>query len=83
MSGLIIVDEQMRAKLVKSNAPALLCTADGTVLGYFTPPAPLEKFKLQPQISEEEMARRMADTASPTYTTEEVMRHLKGMTKGQ
>jgi hypothetical protein len=83
MSRLIIVDEQTQAKLAKSNMPALLCAADGTVLGYFTPPTPAEKLKLQPQISEEEMARRLADTTSPTYTTEEVMRHLKGLSKGQ
>jgi hypothetical protein len=78
MSRLIIADEQMRAKLGTADVPAMICTADGTVLGYFTPTPP-QKLNLQPQISEEEMARRMADTTSPTYTTEEVIRYLKGL----
>ncbi|MCI0702497.1 MAG: hypothetical protein L0241_15545 [Planctomycetia bacterium] len=81
MSKLIIVDEQMKAKLGKDE-PVMICTADGTVLGYFTPTPP-QKLNLQPQISEEEMARRMADTTSPTYTTEEVISYLKSLKKGQ
>jgi hypothetical protein len=80
MSKLVIVDEQMRAKLGKDE-PAMICTADGTVLGYFTPTPP-QKLNLQPQISEEEMERRMADT-SPGYTTEEVISYLKSLKKGQ
>jgi hypothetical protein len=79
MSKLVIVTEEMRAKLGKDE-PVMICTADGTVLGYFTPTAPPEKLNLQPQISEEEMARRMADT-SPGYTTEEVVSYLKSLPK--
>ncbi len=83
MSKLVIADEQMRAKLGNSSEPVMICAADGTVLGYFTPTTPaLTKLKLQPQISEEEMARRMADP-SPGYTTEEVLSYLKSLKKGQ
>lgn len=79
MSRLIIADEQMRAKLAAGNEPVMICAADGTVLGYFTPTTPPQKLKLQPQISEEEIARRIADTTSPTYTTEEVLKYLRGL----
>lgn len=80
MSKLIIADEQMRAKLGNASEPVMICAADGTVLGYFTPTSPTQqKLKLEPQISEEEIARRLADTTSPTYTTEEVLRHLRGL----
>ena len=37
MNQIVIVDEQIRAKLVKVHEPALLCTPDGVVMGYFTP----------------------------------------------
>ena len=79
MNKLVIVDEQMRAKLGQGE-PVMVCAADGTVLGYFTP-GPPQKLKLEPQISEEEMARRMADP-SPGYTTEEVIAYLKSLKKG-
>lgn len=79
MSKLIIADESMQKKLGIAAEPAMIFTEDGTVLGYFTPATP-QKLNLQPQISEEEMARRMADT-SPGYTTEEVLRYLKGLPK--
>lgn len=82
MSKLIIADEQMRAKLGTGNEPVMICAADGTVLGYFTPTTPPQKLKLQPQISEEELERRRADTTSPTYTTEEVIQYLKSLKKG-
>jgi hypothetical protein len=79
MSKLVIVDEQMRAKLGKDE-PVMICTADGTVLGYFTPATP-QKLNLQPQISIEELERRRADKTSPTYTTEEVLAYLKSLPK--
>ncbi len=82
MSKHIVVDEQMRAKLGNPAEPVMICTADGTVLGYFTP-APPQKLKLQPQISEEELERRRADKTSPTYTTEEIISYLKGLPKGK
>jgi hypothetical protein len=81
MSKLIIADEQMQAKLGNGGEPVMICTADGTVLGYFTPTMQ-RKLNLQPQISEEELERRRADP-SPGYTTEEVINYLKSLKKGQ
>ncbi len=59
MSKSIIADEQMQAKLGNGDEPVMICSADGTVLGYFTPttPAP-RKLNLQPQVSDEELTRR-------------------------
>jgi hypothetical protein len=79
MNKLVIVDEQMRAKLGKDE-PVMICTADGTVLGYFTPTPP-QKLNLQPQISEEELERRRAARSQGGYTTEEVLNYLKSLPK--
>jgi hypothetical protein len=68
----------MQKKLAATGEPAMICAPDGTVLGYFTPTTP-QKLNLQPQISEEEIARRLADRTSPTYTTEEIIQYLKGL----
>lgn len=78
MSRLIIADEAMRAKLGKHDEPAMICDADGNVIGYFTPATPQKPLNLQPQISEAEIQRRIADTTSPRYTTAEVLRRLRG-----
>jgi hypothetical protein len=78
MSRLIIADEAMQSKLNHHNEPAMICTADGQVLGYFTPATP-QKLNLQPQISEEEIQRRLADTTSPTLTTAEVLQRLRSL----
>ena len=74
MSKLVIVDEQMRAKLGKDE-PVMLCTADGTVLGCFVPAALQPKQNFHPEINTEESAPRMAD-GSRGYTTTEVLLHL-------
>jgi hypothetical protein len=78
MSRLIIADEAMRAKLDKCDDPVMICTADGRVLGYFTP-APPQTLNLQPQISEEEIQRRIADKTSPTFSTAEVFERLRSV----
>ncbi|HEY1190749.1 MAG TPA: hypothetical protein VGE74_24170 [Gemmata sp.] len=82
MNRLIIADEAMQAKLMRAGEPVMICTADGTVLGYFTPTTPPQKLNLEPQISEEELARRLADRNAPTYTTEEIISDLKALRRG-
>lgn len=81
MNRFVIADEAMQQKLGKSNEPVMICAPDGTVLGYFTPSIS-QKLNFEPPISEEEMARRMADTTSPTYTTEEIISYLKSLKRG-
>ena len=58
MGKVIIADEHMQTKLGGAGEPAMICTADGRVLGYFTPTPP-QRLKLEPQISEEEIERRI------------------------
>jgi hypothetical protein len=78
MSRVIIADEAMRSKLGNHDEPVTICDADGKVIGYFTPALPPQTLNLQPQISEEEIQRRIADTTSPRYTTTEVLRRIRG-----
>jgi hypothetical protein len=78
MTHLVIADEQMKARLGRTHEPLLICAADGTVLGYFTPTPP-QKLNLQPQISEEELRRREEDTTAPRYTTAEVIAKLRAL----
>jgi hypothetical protein len=44
---------------------------------------PLRPDDLQPRISEEEIARRVADRGKGGHTTEQVLEYLKGLKKGQ
>ena len=74
MNKLVIVDEQMRAKLGKDESVAV-CAADGTVLGLFIPAVPPGKANLHPEIDDEETAPRLPD-GSRQYTTTEVLLHL-------
>lgn len=75
----VIADANMMAKLRPTEGPVEVIGPDGTRLGYFTPSGPPVKYNLDPGISEEEIARRFADKTSPTYTTAEVLAHLKGL----
>jgi hypothetical protein len=78
VTNLVIADEQMRAKLCKTHEPLLVCAADGTVLGYFTP-TPSQQLDLQPKISEEELLRREEDITAPRHTTAEVIAKLRAL----
>ena len=76
MSQITITDEAILAKLDSSNEIITVRDATGTVRGYFTP---FRLSDLQPQISEEELRRREADTTSPRFTTEEVIAKLRSL----
>ena len=81
MNRLIIADEAMQKKLGNPDEPTMICAPDGTVLGYFTPAPPLQKFNLQPQISVEELERRRTARSQGGYTTEEILAYLKSLPK--
>jgi hypothetical protein len=83
MNRLIIADEAMQKKLGNADQPAMICAPDGTVIGYFTPTTPPQKLLLEPQISIEELERRIADKTSPTYTTEEIIAYLRSLPREQ
>ena len=57
--SIVIVDDPLKAKLAAADMPLELCSAEGTLLGYFTP-AKAREYKLQPPASEEELNRREA-----------------------
>ncbi|MGL6094796.1 MAG: hypothetical protein ACRC7O_03195 [Fimbriiglobus sp.] len=77
MPKVVMIDEVLRAKFA-ADEPVEVIAADGTRVGYFTPtPGVPVRYTVDPGISDEELARRAADTTSPTYTTDEVLAHLR------
>ncbi len=78
MSQITITDEAILAQLRSGNSTVTVRDGDGKICGYITP---IRLSDLQPQISIEELERRRADKTSPTYTTEEVIAHLKSLPK--
>ncbi len=70
----ITLDDAVRDKLAAAGGCAELRDSAGNLIGYFTPkndPA------LEPQISEEEIKQRQAETE--VYTLDEVMAHLRSL----
>jgi hypothetical protein len=76
---MLLIDEAMRVKLASAVGPVEVVGPDGVRLGFFTPtPAgPPVTYNLDPGITDEELDRRFNDTTSPTYTTAEVLAHLR------
>lgn len=72
----ILIDETLAAKLKDLGRPAELCTAQGSVVGRFVPLIDLSVWKpVGPEISEEELSRRVA-YVGPCGTTEELLARL-------
>jgi hypothetical protein len=66
----IMIDAQMRSKLMSVSSSFEVVDENGRVLGVFTPRAPKE-----PQISEDELDLREQEEES--FSTAEVMAHLE------
>jgi hypothetical protein len=76
----VVVDETLRAKLLNLTQPLELCDESGRVLASLHPKLDLSQYEpLEPQVSEEELDRRMKSTQ--WYTTEEVLAYLKNLEK--
>ncbi|MSR56943.1 MAG: hypothetical protein EXS05_04645 [Planctomycetaceae bacterium] len=72
----VVIDRGVIFKLNELREALELCDESGRLLGYFTPAAdPCERF--EPPITEEELRRIENDPRS--YTTVEVLAHLKGL----
>jgi hypothetical protein len=71
----IIADESLRAKLEAANGPVPICASDGRVLAYATP-TKAATLNLQPQISEEEIQRRIKAGGGRKLT--DILRDLEG-----
>ena len=74
--SILIVDETVTAKLEMADGPVEVYARDGRRLGFFTP-GPPKRYKLEPQISEEELARRENDPNGKWYTADEVAAKMR------
>jgi hypothetical protein len=78
MFQITITDEAILAHLRNGNVSITVRDGNGKVCGIITPITEADK---QPPISEEEIARRLANRTGPTYTTEEIISYLKSLPK--
>ena len=73
----IMLDAAVARKLLDLQKEAELCDPSGKVLGRFIPLIDLSEWEpLTPDISEEELKRRM-NSKDRRYTTEEVLKYLE------
>jgi hypothetical protein len=73
----IMLDAAVARKLLDLQTEAELCDPSGKVLGRFVPLIDLSEWEpLTPDISEEELKRRM-NSKERRYTTEEVLKDLE------
>ena len=76
--SILIVDEQIAARLDKADGPLEICSRDGRRLGFFTPAKPA-KHQLEPTITDEEALRRLNDPNGRWFTAEEVEARLRNI----
>jgi hypothetical protein len=73
----IVIDADLRGKLLNLTEPLELCDESGHVLAQVLPAYdPAEYEPLEPQISREELERRK-QSKGKTYPTEEVLAYLE------
>ena len=72
----LIVDASLHEKLQALVQPVELTDCDGRVLGRYFPRLDPSEYKLEPQISKEELERRKR-SSEKTYTTAEVLAYLE------
>jgi hypothetical protein len=73
----VILDAETRSKLLNLAEPLELCDESGRVLARVLPEYDLKEYgPLEPQISREELERRLQSNGR-TYTTEEVLAYLE------
>ena len=74
----IILEQASRAKLEKLAEHAELCDESGRTLGYYTPAAVRSLYdSVEVPFTEEEL--RAAEAETESFTTEEVLAHLKSL----
>lgn len=74
----IVMDDVLRDKLNGLNEIVELCDDSGQVLARVVPTMSMRLDDFILPISEEELQRRL-NYSGPTYTTEEVLRHLESL----
>jgi hypothetical protein len=74
----VVLDASLREKLHQLIQPLELCDEDGKVLARLTPVYSASEYgPLEPQISDEEIQRRIK--SDKWHTTAQVLTHLNGM----
>lgn len=78
----VTVDAELKRKLYFFTTPLELCDEAGNVLARYTPSTPWNDpgnwHELTPEISEEELERRM-NSNERTYTTQELIDMIKAL----
>ena len=74
----ITLDDVLRSKLGNLGQTIELCDESGLVIARIVPSVDLSEYDLEPQISKEELLRRMQSNER-TYTTAEVLAHLESL----
>jgi hypothetical protein len=76
----VILDEEMRKKLLDCTKPLELCDEAGIVLARLTPSLnasdPDDWEELTPPVSDEEIQRQI-DSDEPTFTTQDLVERIK------
>lgn len=72
----ITLDAVTIARLTESGATLEVCDDTGKVVGEFRPKLDPAEYRLEPQVSDEELRRR-AESNERRYTTAEVLEHLR------
>jgi hypothetical protein len=76
----VILDEEMRKKLLDCIKPLELCNEAGIVLARLTPSPdgsdPDDWDELTPPVSDEEIQRRI-DSDEPTFTTQDLVERIQ------
>lgn len=75
----IVVDATLRDQLAGASGEVEVCDASGRVLGRFLPSyGGSEEDLVSPHPSNEEL-HRLANSGEPTYTTAQVLEHLRNL----
>jgi hypothetical protein len=78
----VILDMATSAKLDQVAGQVEVCDPSGRTLGYFTPVVDRSLYEgVEIPFSEEELVRGEEETSGRTYTTAEVLAHLKSLEK--
>jgi hypothetical protein len=77
--GQFFLDANVSSQLYSLSQPVELCDPTGRVIGKYVPLVDLTEWEpISPDISEEELDRRVKSD-EPSYTTAEVLAHLRSL----
>jgi hypothetical protein len=75
----IVLDAELRTKLLSLSQPLELCDESGKVVGRVFPVADLSEYELEEPPYDEEELRRLEQSNERRYTTAELLEHLRGL----